>query len=390
MPTKRLMIDELKDGMILAEPVVVGAHIVQDKGELLTSKTLEQLKTDTKVLSVNIYIPDSSIISVDTIKEQLLREHAKAEPEQKSKSEDTDLSDFSFGKRKVEDYSYEEKKVVVEKYVGTVSYVKNVFDMATQFNDINIDDVMTVAKDSIDNLMDNYMLVHAVKNLRGSDDYTYQHSINVGILSGIIGRWLKMDEEQIPILVLSGIMHDIGKSQIPLSILNKPDKLTPQEFEIMKQHTVIGYKILKTIKNVPEQVPLVALEHHERIDGSGYPKGVTAEKIHDFSKIIAVADTYDAVTTDRVYQPKRAPMAVMEILDNEMFSKMDARSCLSMLVQIRDSLENKRVILKNGDSATIVFVGKHGSDELVVKTDSGKTINIGKTNYHREISKYIG
>jgi HD-GYP domain-containing protein (c-di-GMP phosphodiesterase class II) len=144
------------------------------------------------------------------------------------------------------------------------------------------------------------------------------------------------------------------------------------------------------LDGLTEDVRLAAMQHHERMDGSGYPLGLNAESLQDFSKIIAVADTYDAVTTDRSYQPKRSQLAVMEILDNEMSKKMDTRSCLSMLLQIHDSLQSKRVVLKNGESGTIVFVGKHGTDDLIVKTDAGRSINIGKSNYQREIVKYIG
>ena len=376
MATRRMLIEDLEPGMLLAEPVVVRNHVIQNSGELLTEEALKQVLTYGKLFTVSVFVPGSSEEDEESIKPD--------------KKEGESFDDFAFGKRKLEDYSAEEKKVVVEKYVGTVSYVKNVFDMATQFGTVSMGDLMSITKSTIDGLMENYALVHVVKNLRGKDDYTYQHSVNVGILAGIIGRWLKMDEERLNTLVLSGMVHDIGKSKIPLEILNKPGKLTTEEFEIMKRHTVEGYKILSTIKGIKEELLLVALQHHERIDGSGYPFGLTAHKIHDFSRIIVVADTYDAVTTDRVYQPKRSPLAVMEILDDEMFRKMDARSSLSLLMQVRESLQDKRVILKDGEEATIIFVGKHGTDDLVVKTDRGQIINIGMKNYDREISKYIG
>ncbi|MDR3348174.1 MAG: HD-GYP domain-containing protein [Acidaminococcales bacterium] len=371
MGIKRVTVDSLKVGMMLAEPIVIRNNIIQNSEEPLSADALRQVRDYGKLFSLSILFPDNDKQSDVSAK-------------------DDDISDFSFGKRNIEDYTTEEKKVVIEKYVGTVSYVKNVFDIANQFNTISLDDVMSMAKSTVDGLLDNYSLVHVMKNLRGRDDYTYQHSVNVGVLAGIIGRWLKMDEIQIDTLVLAGMMHDIGKAKIPKEIVNKPGKLDAAEFELMKQHTVEGYKILTNVDGIPEDVRLSALQHHERIDGSGYPLGLKAESIRDFSKIIAVADTYDAVTTDRVYQPKRPPLAVMEILDDEMFKKMDARSCLSMLVQIRDSLQGKRVVLKNGESGTIVFVGKHGTDDLVVRTDKGRSINIGKSNYHKEISKYLG
>jgi putative nucleotidyltransferase with HDIG domain len=374
MTTKRIRVEDLKPGMLLAEPVVIGNNIIQNGGENLTKEVYEQIVNYGKLFTVNIYA----------------EEEKKSVAAPAKEDESLSFGGFSFGKRAIEDYSVAEKKVVIEKYVGTVSYIKNVFTMAGQFNSVSAQDVMEMARTTMNGLLDNYTLVHVMKNLRGRDDYTYQHSVNVGILAGIIGRWLKMDEDRVNVLVLAGIMHDIGKAKIPPEIINKPDKLSPAEFEIMKQHTVEGYKILSVIRELPEEVSLAALQHHERIDGSGYPFGANAESINDFSKIIAVADTYDAVTTDRVYQPKRPPLAVMEILDSEMFKKMDARSCLSMLIQIRDSLQGKRVVLRSGESATIVFVGKHGTDDLIVKTDSGKAINIGKNNYHKEITKYIG
>jgi putative nucleotidyltransferase with HDIG domain len=372
MANKRTKIEDLKIGMVLGEPIVINNHILQNTGEALTEEMLKQVRNYGKLLSINIFYEEEK--PAKTAKEP----------------DDSELAELSFSKRKVEDYTVEEKKVVIEKYVGTVSYVKNVFDIASQFSTISAKDVMSMAANTIDGLLDNYSLVHVMKNLRGRDDYTYQHSVNVGILAGIIGRWLKMEEQRVNTLVLAGLMHDIGKAKIPPEIVNKPGKLTAPEFEIMKRHTVEGYQILHNLDGLAPEVALAALQHHERVDGSGYPLGKAAEEINDFSKIIAVADTYDAVTTDRVYQPKRPPLAVMEILDDEMFKKMDARSCLSMLVQIRDSLQGKRVVLRNGESGTIVFVGKHGADELIVKTDNGKAINIGKKNYQKEIAKYIG
>ena len=378
MATRRMLIEDLEPGMLLAEPVVVRNHVIQNSGELLTEEALKQVVTYGKLFTVSVFVPGSP------------EDDEEEESTKPGKKESETFDDFAFGKRKLEDYTTEEKKVVVEKYVGTVSYVKNVFDMAYQFGTVSMTDMMSITKSTVDGLMENYALVHVVKNLRGKDDYTYQHSVNVGILAGIIGRWLKMDEERLNTLVLAGMMHDIGKSKIPLEILNKPGKLTTEEFEIMKRHTVEGYKILSTIKGIKEELLLVALQHHERIDGSGYPFGLTGNKIHDFARIIVVADTYDAVTTDRIYQPKRSPLAVMEILDDEMFRKMDARSSLSLLMQVRESLQDKRVVLKDGEEATIIFVGKHGTDDLVVKTDSGQIINVGMKNYDREISKYIG
>lgn len=367
-----MLLDELLVGMILAQPIMINASLVQDKGEALKKETIERLK-------------DSCRVQVE-FQEDLVNDKSTPPIAQ----DDVNLTGFSLNGRNIQDYSYDEKKLVVEKYLSAVLNIKNVFQMAVTSEQIELASLLELVEDIKFYLLDNYAIINAVKNLRGSDDYTFQHSVNVAILSGIIGTWLKISDSDINTLILAGLMHDIGRMKIPLNILKKPQDLTKEEFDIMRQHPVYSYQILMDILELPKQVPLVALQHHERNDGSGYPYNLTGEKIDNFSKIVAVADTYDSLTTDHLYKQRSIPLKIMKIFDDEMFSKMDARCCLTILSQIRDSLLNKHVVLKDGSEAVIVFIGKPGVDELIVRMKNGKFLNIGKTNYQREIVKYIG
>ncbi len=171
-----------------------------------------------------------------------------------------------------------------------------------------------VVDDMLEELRTNKTALLSLVNLKTFDDYTFVHSFNVTVYSLIIGMDLYLDEKRLRKLGLGAIFHDIGKVTIPLKILNKPGALTKEEYELMKNHTVEGYKILGDVPNLPAVSRHVALSHHERCDGNGYPKGLTCEKIPLFSRIVAVADVYDALTTERPYRERVLPHEALEIV----------------------------------------------------------------------------
>jgi len=150
--------------------------------------------------------------------------------------------------------------------------------------------------------------------LKDFDDYTFTHSLNVSIISIAIGRRLGKSQSELNLIGMAGIMHDLGKMKIPEKILNKPDKLTDEEFRIMKQHPVRGYDLLKYYTKLPEDVLLSVLQHHEKADGSGYPGGINEKQINPMAKIIAIADVYDAVTSDRVYHQGKSPAEALKLI----------------------------------------------------------------------------
>ncbi len=146
------------------------------------------------------------------------------------------------------------------------------------------------------------------------DDYIFTHSFNVTLYSLAIGMELGLPQKEIETLGLGAIMHDVGKMKIPTDILLKPGRLTDEEFQIVKQHPEDGFRLLKDVHTISLLVAHCAYQHHERINGSGYPRGIKGNEIHRFGKIIAVADVFDAVTSNRVYRKAMLPHDGLEIL----------------------------------------------------------------------------
>ncbi|MFD0051403.1 HD-GYP domain-containing protein [Actinomycetes bacterium NPDC127524] len=146
------------------------------------------------------------------------------------------------------------------------------------------------------------------------DNYIFTHSLNVTLYTLAIGIELKLNQKQAEILGLGAILHDVGKMLVPAQVLMKEGRLTEEEFQMIKKHSEFGFHLLKGIHTLPLLVAHCAYQHHERLDGSGYPRGLVSDEIHQFGKIIAVADVFDAVTSNRVYRKAMLPHEGLEIL----------------------------------------------------------------------------
>ena len=156
------------------------------------------------------------------------------------------------------------------------------------------------------------------------DEYVFTHSFNVTLYTLAIGMELKMEKSQLESLGLGAILHDVGKMLVPLEILQKQGKLTEEEFGEIQKHAEYGFYLIKSIFTVPLTVAHCAYQHHERLDGSGYPRGIQSDDIHYYGKIIAVADVFDAVTSNRVYRLAMLPHEGLEILYAGSGTKFDA------------------------------------------------------------------
>lgn len=195
-------------------------------------------------------------------------------------------------------------------------------------------------------------------NMRQYDDITFMHSMNVALICNVFAKWLGLAGNDIETLTLGALLHDIGKLKIPDNIIKKPDKLSPAEYNIIKTHSLQGYNILKG-KNVDESVRQIALMHHERCDGSGYPLGVTGEKITNYAKIVAIADVYDAMTAARVYRGPLCPFKVISIFESEGLQKYDSHFILTFLEHVATTYMNNRVRLNNGMEGDVIFMNRN-------------------------------
>ena len=211
-----------------------------------------------------------------------------------------------------------------------------------------------------------FELFEAVK---AQGDYAYKHNIGVGVISTLIGKWLELNEEELTALTLAGTLHDIGNLRIPQDLLNKPGKLTEEEFDVVKKHAIYGYEILKKTQGVSYRTALVALQHHEREDGSGYPLGLTSDKIDLFSKIVAVADIFHAMSSKRPYHNALPFYEVVRQMKEGFFGKLDPTIVSVFLDNIITKMVGQKVILTDDRIGEIVFINPHEDEAPLIKVD---------------------
>ena len=174
----------------------------------------------------------------------------------------------------------------------------------------------------------------ALTAMKNYDNYTFTHMVNVSILTMGQARALGIEGRLLREFGLSALMHDIGKVRTPKEILNKPDKLTDEEFAIMRRHTIDGAEILRTTPDIPALVPIVAFEHHLRLDGSGYPLGVSRPSLNLATMLCGIADVYDAMRSQRLYQkafPSDRIVAVLQRNDGTQFDQNLVRRFVQLL-----------------------------------------------------------
>jgi HD-GYP domain-containing protein (c-di-GMP phosphodiesterase class II) len=166
----------------------------------------------------------------------------------------------------------------------------------------------------IDDLSNNQDAMIMLMNMGTVDHYLFQHSLNVCVYTTLLGMSKGYSRDEVVTLGMGALLHDIGKTQISTNVLKKPGSLSNDEFELMKRHAQLGFELLKDEPNMPLLVAHCAFQHHERLDGSGYPRGIAGKDIHDYAKWIGLVDSYDAMTTNRVYRAPMLPHEAMERL----------------------------------------------------------------------------
>jgi len=199
-------------------------------------------------------------------------------------------------------------------YADALTHARGFMDDVRQGTDIDCRAAIPLVENFIESVFRNESAAVTLFKLHGFDEYTYTHSINVSLLAVILGKHLGLDKATLLQLGLAGMYHDVGKARIPEEILNKPGELTPGEFQLMKSHTLEGYKIMAAQPDLNPEILRAVVEHHERHDGSGYPRGLTGEQIGRFSRIISVVDVYDALTSRRVYKSAMAPAKALGMM----------------------------------------------------------------------------
>ncbi|MDQ0191845.1 HD-GYP domain-containing protein [Paenibacillus wynnii] len=219
------------------------------------------------------------------------------------------------------------------------------------FNKTMVDDVLQPMLGSLDKHKD---VVTLLLLLDRDDNYTYNHSLQVGMLSYYISSWLGYTKKESYEISRAGYLIDIGKCQVSSDLLNKPGKLTEAEFDEVKRHTTYGYEIIRNSMD-DHNTALVALQHHEREDGSGYPDKLKKLEINPYAQIAAIADVYSAMTTPRVYQSKQELISVLREIHTLSFGKLNAKSVHAFIQHLMPNFIGKRVLISTGDMGVIIM-----------------------------------
>jgi HD-GYP domain-containing protein (c-di-GMP phosphodiesterase class II) len=216
-------------------------------------------------------------------------------------------------------------------------------------------DVMNLIIDDLSGHKDAMIML---TNMSVMDDYLFQHSLNVCIYSTMLGMAHGYTRDELMTLGLGSLLHDIGKTQIPLELLRKNAKLTDDEFSAIKKHAEYGFMLLKDEPNIPLLAAHCAFQHHERLNGSGYPRGIEGKDIHDYARWIGLVDSYDAMTTHRVYRKAMLPHQAMEII----FAGTETLYEKSKIELFRDKIAiypiGLAVTLNTGESGVVVGLNK--------------------------------
>lgn len=267
------------------------------------------------------------------------------------------------------DYSRKEKDIrqrIKQCYNQSILDIKLIVNELAAGRPLDADKIISVSDLVFSEVHDSFHLLKILEEEKRFDEYTYTHSLNVAFYSMLLGKWLSLGEDSIKDIIKAALLHDIGKIKLPAEILNKKTRLTDEEFEIIKKHTHYGYELVKSADCFPEEVCNAVLSHHEREDKSGYPMGIGSRKIDIYTKIIAVADVYDAMTSDRAYKKRVTPFEVFEMFQTIGVKNFNHKIIKTFLSNLAACYVGSKVLLNTGEVGEVVYIPLHSITEPVV------------------------
>ncbi|HIE13600.1 MAG TPA: HD-GYP domain-containing protein [Desulfotomaculum sp.] len=219
---------------------------------------------------------------------------------------------------------------------------------------VAISEIKETVSEIIDQLLKNPDVVFNLIDIRAIDDYTFGHSVSVSVLSLLTGITLGYSREELLALGMGALLHDVGKTVIPDSILNKAGKLSPEEFALVREHPERGFRMLLQIPGVSASSALIALQHHERYQGQGYPRGLRGDEIHEFAVICGVADVFDALVADRVYRRAYPVHEAYELIAGSGNFLFDYRIVQAFLQNVAAYPVGTLVRLSTGETGVVI------------------------------------
>lgn len=368
MKTKKVLTSNLKPGMVSSEAAYTYTnHLVIQSNTTLTPEIIDKLKYYA-VKSVRVYIPDE-----DASKEKEKNTPTDTPQEKAPVSHGPSFDGPTYFERVQQTEQFVEFK---DNFTSSISSFKDELNDIVAKNATDVTDNMLHEVDSILGRTRNSLhLLDMMQCLRGFDDLTYTHSMNVALICNVIGSWAGFSEDDLNTLMLCGLLHDIGKLKIPAEIIQKPGKLTDEEFDLIRSHPKLGYDILRS-KNLDDRIKLAALQHHERYDGKGYPRQLAGIEINEYASIVAIADVYDAMTSNRIYRKGICPFTVISMFEKEK-DLYNPHYLYLFMKRLVEAYVNTEVVLSNNERGKIVLLNQNLLSRPVVITDK-KTYDLSR------------
>jgi len=341
--TKMVSFNQLEEGLIVAKNVEQNGIVLLKKDFSITEQMIKKIQESYFIGSIEVY--DRNI--------------EKKQVSMKSKKE-------------------EQYKKVEEEFKELSLKLQVTFRQLINENGIAMNGIREFAQIIQNELTPKSIVIKNIVLYGSGSDVIYRHGVNVAALSSLLGNWIGLKKSQLNLLVYSAILHDFGKTKIEnRAVLKKESLLTKSEFNMIKKHTTLGYKSIKEIAFLDKSVSYGALMHHERLDGSGYPLGLKGEAIHPFAKIIAIADVFDAINSNRVYRNKKFPFEALQIVKSESLGKLDYEYVKIFLEHIVNYYTGEEVLLNTNKKCKIIQMNPNNLEKPLVLKD-GEFVDLEK------------
>lgn len=248
--------------------------------------------------------------------------------------------------------------------------VKEVLDNIYSGKDIEDKDIIKAVETVKSTVKDSFDVLKCLDSIKDADEYTYAHCVNVSILAMTIAKWLGLPEDQVDEVAKAGLIHDIGKTKVSQDILNKQGPLNSYEYDEVKKHSTYSFRLIEGMDGITKDIKMAVLMHHEREDGTGYPLGVQSDQIHKYAKILAVADVYDAMTSNKAYRKKKSVFNALKELKNTMYNKLDRVILDKFIERMISHYIGEYVILSTGETGQLVHVNPRDVLRPIVNVDT--------------------
>ena len=337
-------VDKLEPGMVASENIyTIDDRLVLPKGTILDEKDIARIKAYSLY---NVFVED-------------VKKEAPARPKSASGSSP------SYAERVKSSEEFIRFKQNLEEYAEEL---EEAFRMiVNESMELDVDKLTEPVYHLFVEAGGTAGIFDMLHNLRDNSDAVYAHSLNVSLICNTLATWMRLPEEKIQVATAAGLLHDIGKLYVPEDIINKKQELTEYEQRAMREHVTKGYELVKGL-DIDEHIKKSILMHHEMRDGSGYPLHLKGEQIDEIASIVAVANTYDDLTSKRTYREGVCPFDVIARFEAEGLYKYDPNAIMTFLSNIVNTFIANRVMLNNGKTGEIIFINPVHLSRPVVKS----------------------